>query len=747
MNLCPFLSISANTNPNQDKVDLTCIRDKCEVFDLEHDRCSLWVLAHMLTEKQVDKFTDNAEEIEKNVNKLLESQRSMKGAIEQIVSTLAPQSLKTLAIEVTKEIAKTKPTETSAAKDGTLKDPMLAAVEIIALKQDELKESLAKIGKEGLELKKPAWISDLSSIFESISKSVSEKATSSDEKADAVKFEANLKEIINQLSAISQFSQKNNHDKIVPILESIKSGQDGFIPLVDSISKSISSLGESLSTKSKKGKGENDLEPIIESLNNFEKQWTEFLTKQPFTPLPDISNKIQTLIEILSPHITEYVQEQNKIFITKLDSIISALENMKKLSAEGSQSGITLEPTNQAIDKVSKLLEANFAKPLDLSEIQQYLSQINDQILNLYKAVTNLDTNISKTNVGEIKTSINELSTQLSSINTEKLSNLAKVSADLLVIREKIEKQDLTSIQELPLLLIELTKTIDQIPKSIPPLDLTVVGSEKTLAEIKTLIETKLGENKLESLQEIPALLGEITTIIKMIPKSFETINLKDTNELLKEMIAIQKEVLLNQQSLSLTQSAIGENINKAIEAFSSSSKELFNLIVDQGKKYDLLIKETRANQASQHNDRGMYLYHQKAFIAAISEFEKALELDPEVVEVLNNIGLAYIEIGQMNKAEEAFKKLLEKRPNLAETYNNLGWLYYSLEDFDKAVDMYSKSLAINPSFVQAMLNLASVYETQKKLKEAINTWEKLMVIDPDNQIAKEKIGIYKGSV
>ena len=48
----------------------------------------------------------------------------------------------------------------------------------------------------------------------------------------------------------------------------------------------------------------------------------------------------------------------------------------------------------------------------------------------------------------------------------------------------------------------------------------------------------------------------------------------------------------------------------------------------------------------------------------AVADFERALELSPENVDIHYNLGLVYTEMGSYEKAQEAFAKVLLLKPS-----------------------------------------------------------------------------------
>ncbi len=78
------------------------------------------------------------------------------------------------------------------------------------------------------------------------------------------------------------------------------------------------------------------------------------------------------------------------------------------------------------------------------------------------------------------------------------------------------------------------------------------------------------------------------------------------------------------------------------------------------------------------HMKRGLY-------DRAISDFNKALEIDPEHAMAYNNRGNAYSAKGFFDLAISDFNKAIEINPRYADAYNNRGHAYYNKRKYDKA--------------------------------------------------------------
>jgi tetratricopeptide (TPR) repeat protein len=72
--------------------------------------------------------------------------------------------------------------------------------------------------------------------------------------------------------------------------------------------------------------------------------------------------------------------------------------------------------------------------------------------------------------------------------------------------------------------------------------------------------------------------------------------------------------------------------------------------------------------------------------------------------------GFIYSQKGQYDKAISDYNKALEINPNYVEAYNNRANIYYKQGQYDKAISDYNKAIEINTSFSYAYNNRGNVY-------------------------------------
>lgn len=99
-------------------------------------------------------------------------------------------------------------------------------------------------------------------------------------------------------------------------------------------------------------------------------------------------------------------------------------------------------------------------------------------------------------------------------------------------------------------------------------------------------------------------------------------------------------------------------------------------------------------------------------------------QLKSSDAEVHNNRGFDYCQIGQYDQAISDFSKAIEINPRLAHAYNNRGWAYIKKWQYDQAISDFNKTIEIDPRFVEAYFYRAVVYflveEYDKSLLDVI---------------------------
>ncbi len=177
------------------------------------------------------------------------------------------------------------------------------------------------------------------------------------------------------------------------------------------------------------------------------------------------------------------------------------------------------------------------------------------------------------------------------------------------------------------------------------------------------------------------------------------------------------------------------------------------------------IVKQEKAKEEEWRYlyDLGMSSFYAKNYSEAIAYLYRASRVAPQEPRIWNALGIAYMEVGEHKKAEEAFKRALKSDPSFTEARMNLGILYGNIKDYDRAVrfleeavsdetfdkkhlafyhlakvykemgdkEAYIKNLkkatAYNPLFLEAQLELGSAYMDDEEYEEAERLYMSLL--------------------
>ncbi len=126
---------------------------------------------------------------------------------------------------------------------------------------------------------------------------------------------------------------------------------------------------------------------------------------------------------------------------------------------------------------------------------------------------------------------------------------------------------------------------------------------------------------------------------------------------------------------------------------------------------------------------------------ASIPLLKRALELDPKIKEGWNNLGLAYLRLGQFEDAGAAFRKQIELNPFDEHAYNFLGFALQQQLDYADAAKAFEKQIEVNPIDPVAHAALGALFLEEHKYAEAVPELDKATILTPDNAALQVSLG------
>ena len=118
---------------------------------------------------------------------------------------------------------------------------------------------------------------------------------------------------------------------------------------------------------------------------------------------------------------------------------------------------------------------------------------------------------------------------------------------------------------------------------------------------------------------------------------------------------------------------------------------------------------------------------------AAIAEWKKALEVNPDDPMANNNLGTHLLKRGQLDEAIPHFEKAVSLKPDYADAQNNLGIVLLQKGRAGEAIEHLEKAEEINPRNTQTYYNLGAALYMQGRISEALAEWRAGLHVDPED--------------
>lgn len=120
-----------------------------------------------------------------------------------------------------------------------------------------------------------------------------------------------------------------------------------------------------------------------------------------------------------------------------------------------------------------------------------------------------------------------------------------------------------------------------------------------------------------------------------------------------------------------------------------------------------------RFQQGLEFQERGL-------FDLAIQEYNKALEADPDNLDVLINLGAAYLQKGLPEKSTQILQRALARHPDQPLALFNLGKAYLYREETDKALEVFEKARLVLPGDRDVQVSIAQCLTMLGRKSEAV---------------------------
>ncbi len=126
---------------------------------------------------------------------------------------------------------------------------------------------------------------------------------------------------------------------------------------------------------------------------------------------------------------------------------------------------------------------------------------------------------------------------------------------------------------------------------------------------------------------------------------------------------------------------------------------------------------------------------------AAITSYQKALEIEPEFKVVLENLALLYHNQKDDENAIKVLNRLVKLEPMNFNANYLLGLHYYRKKDYSQMVESFNRAVAVKPDQADAHYNLGMAYYYQTRYDMAVKALEKAVALNSKDSEAYNLLG------
>jgi tetratricopeptide (TPR) repeat protein len=134
------------------------------------------------------------------------------------------------------------------------------------------------------------------------------------------------------------------------------------------------------------------------------------------------------------------------------------------------------------------------------------------------------------------------------------------------------------------------------------------------------------------------------------------------------------------------------------------------------------------ALEALPPEERGDMLMNRHAYVAAASAYNEA----PKSAAIWNKMGIAWHRMRAIREARKDYEKALALDPNYSDAINNLAATYFADGDYQKAIGLYDRALQLAPASPVVMANLGTAYFALGKTKKGAEAYRAAFAADSD---------------
>lgn len=178
--------------------------------------------------------------------------------------------------------------------------------------------------------------------------------------------------------------------------------------------------------------------------------------------------------------------------------------------------------------------------------------------------------------------------------------------------------------------------------------------------------------------------------------------------------------------------------------------------LAEEGGDLDTALQRYRAGLRASPDDGALraaeigILRQKGQYVVAVRQAKAAIQADSNNVGAYNQLGLVYLETGQVELAQFIYQRAMQivvQAKSDPQMYANLGRVFFAQDQIRAAEEQFKKALELDPNLVLARLYIADMAIDNRDFDTVVSTLEPTLAIAGDNPSVHLNLGIgYRGT-
>jgi tetratricopeptide (TPR) repeat protein len=140
---------------------------------------------------------------------------------------------------------------------------------------------------------------------------------------------------------------------------------------------------------------------------------------------------------------------------------------------------------------------------------------------------------------------------------------------------------------------------------------------------------------------------------------------------------------------------------------------------------------QATAFTAGDYNNRGNTYADLQQYEAALADYNRAIELNPKLVEAYTNRGALYADLQQYEQALADYNRAIELNPQFVGAYAGRGLTYHDLQQYEAALADFNRAIELDPKYAAAYSNRGLTYQDLQQYQAALADYDQAIELNP----------------